>query len=108
MDDHCRGIWRALLVGRTGQIYNFGGGNQIRNIDLVRSLVGMFGKTEEDGVEFVTDRAGHDFRYDINYWKATAELEWKPMVEFKEGLKRTVEWYRNVKKDEWKKSLLSS
>jgi dTDP-glucose 4,6-dehydratase len=96
VEDHCQGIWLALSQGHKRQVYNFGGGVQVKNIDLVRSLVRMFGKTEEEGIEFVKDRAGHDFRYDINYWKATAELRWKPYVEFEEGLKRTVSWYRNV------------
>ena len=96
VDDHCRGIWLALTKGGQRQVYNFGGKNQIKNIDLVSSLTRMFGlRADWEGIEFVTDRAGHDFRYDINAWKAGAELGWKPEINFEEGLKGTVHWYRN-------------
>ena len=97
VNDHCRGIWLALTKGGRNQIYNFGGKTQVKNIDLVRSLVKMFGLTADwEGIEFVEDRAGHDLRYDINCWKASAELGWKPEIGFEEGLKGTVHWYRNV------------
>lgn len=92
VDDHCRGIWAALKRGEAGEVYNFGGGNQVRNIDLVKMLVRMMGKGK-DSIEFVADRPGHDFRYDMNFTKAKSLLGWVPEVGFEEGLMRTVAWY---------------
>lgn len=92
VDDHCKGIWAALTKGRKGEVYNFGGANQVRNIDLVRTLLVLMMKSVEQ-VEFVTDRPGHDTRYDIDFRKAANELGWSPEVAFDAGLKRTVEWY---------------
>jgi dTDP-glucose 4,6-dehydratase len=92
VDDHCRGIWDALTKGVSGQIYNFGGANQVRNIELVRMLLGLMGKGE-DSIEFVKDRPGHDMRYDMDFSKASRELGWYPTLPFEAGLKKTVEWY---------------
>ena len=92
VDDHCRGIWNVLQNGKSGEIYNFGGGNQVRNIDLVKMLVKLMGK-DESSIEFVTDRPGHDFRYDMDFSKATKELGWRPEKTFEEGLRETVAWY---------------
>ena len=96
VSDHCRGIWKALIVGNKQQVYNFGGDNQVRNIDLVKMLVQMMGRTEEDGIEYVTDRAGHDYRYDIDFRRAVKELGWKPEIKFEDGLKDTVKWYQSM------------
>ena len=90
VDDHCRGILMALDIGRSGEVYNFGGANEVRNIDLVRKIIDIVGK---GSVEFVGDRPGHDFRYAVDFSKAKAELGWVPMVGFEEGLRKTVEWY---------------
>lgn len=99
VSDHCKGIWAALTKGRKGEIYNFGGGNQTSNITLVKQLVGMTGRKEEDAIEYVTDRAGHDFRYDIDFSKAQFELFWSPLKRFSQGLEETVEWYKELWKD---------
>jgi len=96
VDDHCRGIWAVLTKGRKGEVYNFGGANQIRNIDLVRTLL-VFMTRGAEQVEFVTDRPGHDTRYDIDFGKAANELGWSPEVSFDFGLKKTVEWYGESK-----------
>jgi dTDP-glucose 4,6-dehydratase len=90
VDDHCRGILMALDIGRSGEVYNFGGANEVRNIDLVEKIIGIIGK---GSVEFVGDRPGHDFRYSVDFSKAKEELGWVPMVDFEEGLRKTVEWY---------------
>ena len=92
VDDHCRGIWEVLTKGRTGGVYNLGGSNQIRNIEVVRILLGLMGKGEEC-IEYVTDRPGHDFRYDMDFGKASRELGWYPNMPFEAGMKKTVEWY---------------
>ena len=98
VDDHCDGIWKALNVGISGHTYNFGGNNQTRNIDLVKMILSQLGKSEEL-IEFVEDRKGHDFRYDIDCMKANMKLGWRARVGFKEGIAATIEWYtRNIQK----------
>ena len=97
VDDHCRGIWLALLQSVPGEIYNFGGANQIRNIEVVRTLLGLMGKGEEC-IEYVTDRPGHDFRYDMDFSKASRQLGWYPNMSFEAGMKKTVEWYMRKEK----------
>ncbi len=86
--------------GVAGETYIAGGGNELRNIDLVRMLVRLtdaaLGRAEgesENLITFVTDRAGHDFRYAADISKIGRELGWQPRVDFEEGLRRTVEWY---------------
>ena len=92
VEDHCRGILKALVEGKSGEVYNFGGGNQITNMDLVKRLLKLCGKSE-DLIQFVDDRPGHDFRYDVDYSKSKQELKWEPSYDFDEGLKQTVCWY---------------
>jgi dTDP-glucose 4,6-dehydratase len=92
VEDHCRGVLAALESGRAGEVYNFGGASERRNIDVVRSIIEMTGATE-DRIEYVTDRPGHDRRYAIDFSKAEAELGWTPMRGFDEGLRETVDWY---------------
>jgi len=99
VSDHCKGIWAALAKGRKGEIYNFGGGNQTSNITLVKQLVKLTGRKEVDAIEYVTDRAGHDFRYDIDFSKAKSELLWSPQTELWRGMAETVEWYKELWKD---------
>lgn len=93
VDDHCRGIWKAYEQGRSGEAYNIGARNEQQNIDVVRSLLDALGKPH-DLIAFVTDRLGHDRRYAIDPTKAETELDWKPLVSWEDGLRRTIEWYR--------------
>ncbi len=79
--DHCRGIDAALRQGKPGEVYNFGGHEEIRNIDLTRMLLELLGKPQSL-IEFVSDRPGHDLRYAIDCSKAERELGWKPQVAF--------------------------
>jgi len=98
VEDHARGILAVLEGGQLGNVYNLGGGNPQRNIDLTRRLVTLCGRNFDDAVRYVTDRPGHDRRYAVNTDKAQA-LGWKPAVPFESGLAATVEWYRT--NQEW-------
>jgi dTDP-glucose 4,6-dehydratase len=91
--DHCRGIDAALRKGRPGEIYNFGGHQEIRNIDLTRMLLELLGKPQTL-IEYVADRPGHDLRYAIDCSKAERELGWKPQVTFRQGIRDTIDWYK--------------
>jgi dTDP-glucose 4,6-dehydratase len=90
--DHCRGIDAALRKGKPGEIYNFGGHQEIRNIDLTRLLLELLGKPQTL-IEYVKDRPGHDLRYAIDCSKAERELGWKPQVAFRNGIRETIDWY---------------
>jgi len=91
--DHCRGIHAALRGGKPGGVYNFGGRCEKANIDLTKTLLGLLGKPESL-IRYVADRPGHDRRYAIDCDYAERELGWRPATRFEEGLRATVEWYR--------------
>lgn len=91
--DHCRAIETALFYGKEGEIYNVGGGNEISNIDLVKRILKLM-QADESLIEFVEDRAGHDWRYAIDYSKINKEFGWKPRMKFDVGLVDTIEWYQ--------------
>lgn len=93
VDDHCRAIAAVAVGGRPGEIYNIGGGTELSNIELTRRLLELVGASEAM-VERVADRKGHDRRYCVDWSKIRAELGYRPQVEFDDGLRRTVEWYR--------------
>lgn len=94
VEDHCRGIWSAMEQGKLGQVYNFGGGCEVTNIDLVRQLCRFLVKPA-NSFEYVKDRLGHDRRYAMDYSLAKRELGWVPSIPFYEGLEKTVCWYLN-------------
>ena len=93
VEDHCRGILLALEKGKAGEVYNIGGFNEWRNIDIMRELLRLM-DCGEDRMEFVADRLGHDMRYAIDSSKITRELGWRPRHTFETGLPETVRWYR--------------
>jgi dTDP-glucose 4,6-dehydratase len=93
VEDHCRGILLALEKGEAGRVYNIGGNNEWKNIDIARELVKIMGLGEEQ-IEFVTDRLGHDFRYAIDATRIRKELSWEPKYTFSTGLPETVKWYK--------------
>ncbi len=93
VDDHCRGILLVLAGGRAGEIYNIGGGTELANVAITRSLLELCG-ADESMVELVEDRLGHDRRYCVDWTKIREELGYRPEVDFEEGLARTVKWYR--------------
>jgi dTDP-glucose 4,6-dehydratase len=92
VEDHCRAIDMIIRKGRIGEIYNVGGHNEMRNIDIVKIIVKALGKSE-DLITFVTDRAGHDLRYAIDPTKIRNELGWQPETSFAEGIQKTIKWY---------------
>jgi dTDP-glucose 4,6-dehydratase len=92
--DHCRGIDAALRRGRPGEVYNFGGHQEIKNIDLTRLLLELLGKPATL-IEYVQDRPGHDLRYAIDCTKAETELGWKPQIAFRDGIRETIDWYKD-------------
>jgi dTDP-glucose 4,6-dehydratase len=92
VDDHCRAVDVVLRQGVPGEIYNIGGCNEMKNLDLVRLLVDKLGKSR-DLITFVKDRPGHDLRYAIDAGKIAQELGWRPRVDFPAGLAQTVDWY---------------
>ena len=104
VEDNCRGILAALEKGEPGRIYNIGGGNELPNIELVRLLLRLLGKPESL-IRFVRDRPGHDLRYALDCSRAREELGWEPRIDFEDGLKTTVDWYRDNRS--WCEAILS-
>ena len=94
VEDHCSGVIAALFEGKAGTVYNFGGGNEIPNLDLVKMILKKLGKPESL-ISFVTDRLGHDRRYAIDHSFASSALKWKPRHHFEEGLDETIQWYKD-------------
>jgi len=93
VDDHCRGIELALLKGRSGAVYNFGGAAEMPNLEVVRTILRLTGQNDTL-IRFVTDRPGHDRRYAMNFDLAARELGFAPSVTFAEGMSRTIAWYQ--------------
>jgi len=94
VDDHCRGIALALSKGKSGEVYNIGGGTELTNKELTEILLKATG-ADWSAVNFVEDRKGHDRRYSVDIGKSTRDLGYRPEVDFAEGLAATVDWYRN-------------
>jgi dTDP-glucose 4,6-dehydratase len=92
VQDHCAAVVAALFEGKPGAVYNFGGGNEMANLDLVKMILKQLGKPESL-ISFVKDRLGHDRRYAIDSSFAQKQLKWKPRNDFKEGLETTIQWY---------------
>jgi len=92
VDDHCRAVDLLLDEGVPGETYNVGGGNEVPNIELTRRVLALLGKPESL-IRPVPDRPGHDRRYSLDCGKLRS-LGWAPAVPFDEGLRATVEWYR--------------
>ncbi len=96
VSDHCRAIDMVIESGIAGEVYNIGGGNEVRNADLTRRILQLCGKPESL-IRHVEDRLGHDRRYSLDTTKLQ-KLGWKPRVPFEQGLAETVAWYRQ---NEW-------
>ncbi len=94
VDDHCRAILAVIERGREGQIYNIGGNRALANVEVVRQILAITGKPESL-MKTVTDRLGHDRRYALSSEKIMSEAGWTPQIEFEDGLRETIEWYRS-------------
>jgi dTDP-glucose 4,6-dehydratase len=93
VDDHCRGIHAVLMKGKSGQIYNIGGGQELTNKELTSIILENMGR-DDSSIEFVQDRLGHDLRYSVSIEKISAELGYEPRVRFEDGISETIEWYK--------------
>ena len=104
VEDHCKAIDLIIRQGKVGEVYNIGGHNEMRNIDIVKIICKALDKPESL-ITHVTDRKGHDMRYAIDPAKIHAELGWLPETMFKDGIQKTIEWYLNNK--EWWERIIS-
>jgi len=91
--DHCEGIWKVFTEGTLGETYCIGSNCEKKNIELIHVLCKEMNVDPEDSIEYVTDRAGHDFRYAIDNKKIKEKLGWSPKTSFEDGIKLTVKWY---------------
>jgi dTDP-glucose 4,6-dehydratase len=112
VEDHASAIDLVFHQGKPGETYNIGGNNEWKNIDLVKALCRIMDKkldrnpgTSEGLITYVKDRAGHDLRYAIDSSKIQNELGWRPIMNFEQGLEKTVEWY--LANPDWLKHILS-
>jgi dTDP-glucose 4,6-dehydratase len=92
--DHVDGIEKVIHRGISGNIYNFGGDNEITNIDLVKHVLDLL-DIDNNRIKFIEDRPGHDFRYSLSSEKSKRELGFKPSLNFDEKIKETINWYVN-------------
>ena len=104
VEDHCRAIDLILQNGEAGQVYNIGGHNEMRNIDIVKLILKALDKPESL-ITFVTDRKGHDMRYAIDPTFIHDKLGWLPETKFADGIQKTIDWYLNHK--EWWQEIIS-
>lgn len=107
VSDHCEAVRLVLARGRTGETYNIGGHNEIKNLDVVNTICSVLDELRPDDpvvphsklITFVVDRPGHDRRYAMNIGKIESELGWRPRETFETGIRKTVEWY--LDNDPW-------
>lgn len=104
VEDHCRAIDLIIHKGRVGEVYNVGGHNEMRNIDIVKLICNELGKPESL-ITHVADRKGHDMRYAIDPTKIHNELGWLPETKFADGIKKTIDWYLTHR--EWWETIIS-
>ena len=104
VEDHCRAIDLILQKGRVGEVYNVGGHNEMKNIDIVKLICKVLGKPESL-IHHVTDRKGHDRRYAIDPTKIHEELGWLPETKFADGIKKTIQWY--LDHEDWWQPIIS-
>jgi dTDP-glucose 4,6-dehydratase len=93
VDDHCRAIHAVIEKGVPGDVYNIGGGFEITNLDLTKMILTHMRKNEEF-IQYVEDRKGHDFRYSVDWNKISSDLGYSPKVKFETGITETIQWYQ--------------
>jgi dTDP-glucose 4,6-dehydratase len=99
--DHCKAIWTIMKRGKTGEMYNVGGDNEMENITIVEMICDILDEINDlsdhrprrELITFVKDRPGHDRRYAIDFTKLNRELDWTPEASFATGIRDTIEWY---------------
>ena len=104
VEAHCRAIDLIIHKGRIGEVYNVGGHNEMRNIDIVKLICKELDKPESL-ITHVTDRKGHDMRYAIDPTKIHEELGWLPETKFEDGIKKTIKWY--LEHRDWWEEIIS-
>ena len=104
VEDHCRAIDLILRNGREGEVYNVGGHNEMRNVDIVKLICDALDKPYSL-ITYVTDRKGHDLRYAIDPTKIHNELGWLPETRFADGIQKTIRWYLTHR--EWWETIIS-
>ena len=104
VEDHCRAIDLIVRQGQAGEVYNVGGHNEMRNIDIVRLICKELGKPESL-ITHVTDRKGHDRRYAIDPTKIQKEMGWLPETKFVDGIQKTIQWY--LEKRKWWENIVN-
>lgn len=104
VEDHCKAIDLIIHNGRVGEVYNIGGHNEMRNIDIVKMICKALDKPESL-ITYVTDRKGHDMRYAIDPTKINNELGWIPETKFADGIQKTIQWYLDNR--EWWENIIS-
>jgi dTDP-glucose 4,6-dehydratase len=97
VEDHCRAIHLVLEQGTAGEVFNIGGACEMTNKEVVIHILDLLGKPKHL-IRHVTDRKGHDRRYSIDFEKIHTQTGWKPTTSFAEGIKKTIDWY----KQEWR------
>jgi dTDP-glucose 4,6-dehydratase len=112
VEDHAKAIDAIFHKGKTGEIYNIGGNNEWKNIDLVKLMCQIMDKklgrqegTSASLITYVKDRPGHDMRYAIDASKVISEVGWRPSVSFEEGIEKTIDWF--LANQEWLKHVTS-
>jgi len=110
VEDHCAAIYKVLLNGRLGEVYNVGGHNERTNMQIVKTIIkylhdNVDEEINEDLITFVKDRKGHDKRYGINPNKIHKELDWLPKTKFEDGIVQTIKWY--LENQEWLENIVS-
>ena len=104
VEDHCKAIDLIIRKGRVGEVYNIGGHNEMKNIDIVKLICKALDKPESL-ITYVTDRKGHDMRYAIDPTKIHNELGWLPETKFADGIQKTIRWYLDNR--EWWEEIIS-
>ena len=94
VEDHCTAIDVIIHKGKIGEVYCVGGNSEKKNIDVVTTILSGMEK-DNSSIVYVQDRAGHDRRYAVSFKKIEKELGWKPKTSFRDGLEKTIEWYKN-------------